>query len=114
MLLLAGLAWNNAHKWVPARHAGNVWSASCGLFIAALLLWIAAGTRWASVQVACALLIGYGLQVFACNVWFIVEPWQVRPGDELCSGRLGFPLGLAGLWAATLAAQWIYLRRQHG
>lgn len=114
MLLLAGLGWNNAHKWVPQEHAGNVWSASGGLFIAGLLVWVGAAARMASVQVVCALLAGYALQVFGCNLWFIFEPWEVRPGDELCSSRLGFPLGLAGLWMATLVAQWVYLRRKHG
>lgn len=113
-MLLMGLAWNNAWKWVPEPHAGRVFTAGSGLFIAALLLWHAAASRSRAMAFVCVLLGGFALQVFGCNAWFIVEPWPVRADDELCSARLGFPLGLAGLWASTLLAQWIYLRSKHG
>lgn len=113
-MLVIGLAWNNAWKWVPEQHAGRVFAAGSGLFIAMLLLWHAGMSRSRPMGLVCALLAGFALQVFGCNAWFIVEPWPIRPGDELCSARLGFPLGMTGLWAATLLAQWIYLRRKHG
>ena len=112
-MLLAGLAWNDAWKWAPEVHQGRVYTAGSGLFIAALL----AGIAWrASLpeRAVCVLLGAYALQVFACNAWFIVDPWPVRPGDELCSSRLHFPLGLTGLWAATMVAQWVYMGRKHG
>ncbi len=113
-LLLCGLAWNNAWKWAPPEDAGHVWSASGGLFVALLLIVIAlVWSHWA-VTAVCLLLIGFALQVFACNFWFVVAPWIAKPGGELCSSRIGFPLGLVGLWAASLVAQYVYTRGKHG
>lgn len=108
-LLLLGLAWNNAWKWAPVEMQGNVYTAGTGGFVALLLACIA----WRSslpVRAVCVLLAGFALQVFGCNVAFLVAPWPVQPGDELCSSRLHFPLGLTGLWLASLLAQWIYLK----
>lgn len=113
-LLFCGLAWNNAWKWVDTEHAGHVWSASCGVFVALLLAVIAlVWSHWA-VTVVCVLLIGYAAQVFVCNLWFVVAPWQPRPGGELCSSRVGVPLGMVGLWVASLVAQYVYTRGKHG
>ena len=103
-LLLAGLAWNNGWKWAPPEHAGRVFVASSGAFIAALLLWGALLVRSKP--------IGYALQVAGCNALYIVAPWPVRTNDELCSTRIGLPLGLLGLWMATMLAQWIYSTRK--
>lgn len=109
LLLVAGLAWNNAWKWAPPAVAGDVWSASCGAFITLLLACV--GWRSAApVRLVCVLLAGFALQVFACNVWFVVAPWPFNPGDETCSSLLHFPLGLAGLWAASMVAQWVYIK----
>lgn len=113
-LLLAGLGWNNAHKWVPDVHAGHVWSASGGAFIALLLAVLALVWGHWAVTLVCLLLIGYALQVFACNLWFVFDPWVKPAGGELCSSRLGMPLGLVGLWVASLVAQYIYTRGKHG
>lgn len=113
-LLLCGLGWNNAHKWAQPEHAGYIWSASGGLFIAALLAVIALVWGHWAVTLVCLLLIGFAMQVFVCNLWFVVSPWDLRGSRELCSSRLGFPLGMAGLWAASLAAQYIYARGRHG
>lgn len=114
LLLLAGLLWNNAWKWFPAQHGGRVFLAGGGLFIAVLLAWVFVSSRSHPMRVVCVLLAGFALQVFGCNAWFIVEPWEVRPGDELCSSRLGFPLGLVGLWVTILVVQYLYLRGKHG
>lgn len=108
-LLLAGLAWNNAWKWAPIEQQGHVYTAGTGAFVAVLLACI--GWRAAlPVRVVCVLLVGFALQVAGCNAWFIVDPWPVNPGDELCSARLHFPLGLTGLWIASLLAQWLYMK----
>jgi hypothetical protein len=113
-LLLAGLGWNNAWKWVDDAHAGHVWSASGGAFIALLLAVIVLVWGHWAVTLVCLLLIGFALQAFACNLWFVLEPWVKPAGGELCSSRLGVPLGLVGVWAASLVAQYVYTRGKHG
>ena len=113
-LLLAGLLWNNAWKWFPAQHGGRVFVAGSGLFIAFLLSGLAVITKSQAVRIVCILIIGFALQVFGCNAWYIVAPWHINPGDELCSSRLGFPLGLAGLWVTILVVQYLYVRGRHG
>lgn len=110
LLLLAGLLWNNAWKWAPPQHGGRVFVASCGAFVALLLMGLAIVTHSQAVRIVCVLLIGFALQVFGCNVWFIFAPWEVRPGDELCSSRIGFPLGMVGLWSTILVVQYLYVR----
>lgn len=113
-LLLGGLLHNNAWKWAPPEHAAMVWNATGALLPAALLAVIAlVWAHWA-VTLVCLLLIGFSLQVVGCSVAFIVSPWPVRPEDELCSSRLHAPLGLVGLWAASLVAQYVYTRGKHG
>lgn len=108
-LLFVGLAWNNAWKWVPLQHQGDAFAASCGAFIAFLLACIGWRRPW-QIRIVCVLLAGFALQVFGCHTWFIFDPWPIEPGDETCSARLHFPLGLAGLWAASMVAQGIYIK----
>jgi hypothetical protein len=112
VLLLVGLAWNNVWKWVPPQHGGRVFVAGSGLFIA-FLLGAHALRSSRPVQVVAVLLIGFAAQVFGCNLWFILDPWVIKPGDELCSSRLGFPVGLVGLWVATMVLQYVYMRGDH-
>lgn len=108
-LLLAGLAWNNAWKWAPVQHQGDVFTAGTGAFVAVLLACVGWGASL-PLRAVCVLLTGFALQVLGCNVAFIVKPWHVAEGEELCSSGLRFPLGLTGLWVASLVAQWIYLK----
>lgn len=113
-LLLAGLIHNNAWKWAPVEHKAMVWNISGALLPALLLVVIAlAWGHWA-VTLVCLLLIGFALQVAGCSIAFMVRPWPVNPEDELCSAGIHAPLGLVGLWAASLVAQYVYARGRHG
>jgi len=107
VLLLAGLLHNNLYKHASAPLAGRVFVVTGHLLIAllvAVLCWVAHKQKARSVVLVCLLIAGYTLQVAGCNLWWMIEPWPVVPGGELCSDRLGLPLGLVGLAAACMVA----------
>lgn len=109
LLLLAGLAWNNAWKWFPPDLQGWAYNASTGAFVTILLLIVFLFTSTV-VRVVCVLLIGFSVQVAVCNGLYVIDPWPLVEGGEMCSTRLAFPLGLAGLWVASLVAHWLYMK----
>lgn len=110
-LLLVGLLHNNAHKWVSAAAAGRVYLITGTLL--ALVGVVAYGLWWHSrwVWLSVALVAGYLLQALVANAWYLWRPWHITPGArELASDGLHFPLGLAGLWLATMLVQYLSLR----
>jgi hypothetical protein len=104
LLVLIGVGKNNAWKLAPPAMQGYAWSISESSLIAALLVLIALRRRSWSIWLAVALLAGFELQVLACSIAFLISPWSVIPGDELCSSGLHFPVGSLGLWAALFVA----------
>lgn len=110
LLLLAGVVHNNAHKWVPAALSGRVYLITGAALIVLLLLTVGLLARQPLLWPVIALLAGYALQAIGCNVWYVLAPWPVQPGGELCSDRMQVPIGTLGLWAAAMLAQNLYLR----
>jgi len=110
-LLLAGAIHNQAHKWADPADSAMVWNAT-GAGLALVLLCCVA---WAhrdstSALLVCALLAGWAAQTAGCSVAWLIEPWHIEPGGELCSDRLGAPLGTLGCMATLLVAAAIYKR----
>lgn len=95
-LLLIGCAAAYGWQFAPAQHAGAAWYISQGLWQVALLALVACTYRSWAVVVVCALLAAFGLMVAGCEAAYLVNPWSMNPGDELCSARLNYPLGLLG------------------
>lgn len=72
-----------------------------------LLVVLPALRAWRSdpaVLLVCALLAGWAAQTAGCSVAWLIEPWELQPGGEICSDRLGIPLGTMGCVAALLVA----------
>ena len=95
-LLLAGCAASYGWQFVPAQYVGAAWYISQSLWQVALLALLAVVYRSLSVVLVCALLAVFSLMVAGCEAAFLVKPWPMNPGDELCSARLNYPLGLLG------------------
>ena len=112
-LLLAGAVHNQAHKLAPPELAAMVWNLTGALLIALLLALVAWHCRGSSaVLLVCALLGGYVLQVAGCSAAWLIEPWELVEGGEICSDRLRWPLGTLGCMAALLVAAHLYRLRK--
>ena len=95
-LLLIGCAAAYCWQFVPAQYVGAAWYISQSLWQVLLLALLACIYRSRAVVLVCALLAAFSLMVVGCEVAYIVKPWAMTPGDELCSARLNYPLGLLG------------------
>ena len=109
-LLGVGLFLSYCWQWVPAQHAGAAAIIAASALVIYLLtcfgLFFASYEVWLTV----ALIAAFKAIVIGCNVWFIADPWPVKPGQALCSARLNWPLGLVGL--ALGAALFLHLRKK--
>ena len=108
LLLLNAVISNNLWKRFPEDSQAYVWHASLGISGALTLAVIGLVFGSSEVWLVVAMAAGFYLQSAMCSIWFLFEPWQINPGDELCSSGLQFPLGLIGLWASVCVV--LYLR----
>ncbi len=111
LLLVNAVLSNNLWKFFPEDSQAYVWHASLGLSGALCLAVIGLALRSVEVWLVVALAAGFCLQSAGCSIWFMLDPWTVKPGDELCSSGLQFPLGLIGLWASVCVA--LFLRGRY-
>lgn len=93
-----GVAW----KLATTEYGPIVWNTTGSLFRAALLCFIGLAYRSKTIWLAVVLLAGFELQTASCSIWYLIDPWLMRPGDEMCSVKLHFPVGLVSLWAALI------------
>lgn len=108
LLLLIGAIHNHTHKIVPPEHAAMVWNLTGAALHTVLIAIVAWAYRTSpAVLLACSLLGGWSLQVAGCSAAWIVQPWALVEGGELCSDRLGLPFGLFALVATCLVASYI-------
>lgn len=105
VLLLIWGAVHYLYKWAPPDLQGAVFnvtrSAASIVLVSCLLL---------AIPSKVAVVVGAGLmaedaQVVGCGIWWLIDPW--KPGDELCSERLGIPLGAIGLSLLGVTAYWL-------
>jgi predicted membrane metal-binding protein len=80
----------------PAEMQGMV-SKGCG---AAAILFLLGVCAWRSSRLL-LLVIAYWaweeLQVVLCSGLYLVEPWEVQPGQGICSAKIGLDLGALGI-----------------
>ena len=112
LLLVNAVLSNNLWKRFPDDSQAYVWHASLGISGAVTLAVIGLAFGSAEVWLAVALAAGFYLQAAGCSIWFLLDPWPLKPGDELCSSGLHFPLGLVGLWASVCVV--LFLRGRYG
>ena len=103
------------HLWprLPAELQGM---ASKGLGAALVLVLLSVVYRHAPrsrpLVVVLCVAAWYSLQTLICSAAYMVEPWEVLPGQGICSARIGFDLGAVGLVLLAVAAS--YLSRRTG
>lgn len=56
-------------------------------------------------------LIAEDAQVVGCGLWWMIDPWPVVVGAELCSEKMGLPLGAVGI--ALLGTVAWHIRSKH-
>lgn len=97
LLLIVWYAVHYGYQWAPVIHQATVFNVlrSAGSLVLIGVLVLALPSR--PVLLAAAGLAAEEAQVVACGTWWLVDPWPVKPGDELCSSGLGLPLGSVGL-----------------
>jgi hypothetical protein len=104
-LLLVWFGTHYAYSWAPIEHQATVFNIvrSLGSLVLLGLLVLTYHSR--PVLLVAAGVAAEELQVIGCGTWWLISPWKVSPGDELCSAGLGFPLGSVGL-ASLGAVAW--------
>lgn len=107
MLLLVWASVHYLYAFAPSEQQGAVFNIfrSAGSLVLLGALFIAVPSRAAAPIVAG--LAAEEAQVVGCGVWWLIDPWIVKPGDELCSSGLGIPLGAIGLALLGVAAYWL-------
>lgn len=104
-LLLILVAREHLWAYLPPELQGI---ASKGL--GALLVLVLLGVVWMQSErckwLAAALLYGAwcSLQTLLCSLAYMAEPWDVLPGQGICSARIGIDLGALGLLIVAFLA----------
>lgn len=93
-----------AWKVAPAADQAYVWNASGAIAAALFLGLLGLVFMSAEVWLVVALAAGIELQTAACSIWFLHSPYVIKPGEELCSAGLQFPVGLVLLWCYACVA----------
>ncbi len=94
------------HLWdkFPAEaqgHVSKLLGAALALVMLRILWELAPSSRWLGAVLALA--VWYQLQTLLCVWWWLIDgPWQLLPGTGMCSARLDFDLGAAGLMLTSL------------
>jgi len=106
LLLLAStheLFW----RFFPPENQAEIWQITGGLSRACLVFVIGlfAGSRlvWFVVSFAA----GLDLQVAWCAGLYIYSPWEIKPGQDVCTSRYEIPFALLFCWFALALAQTI-------
>ena len=98
-LLLAGMAAQFMWQWAPAWAQADAWNATGAIFTAVLLGLLAASRRRATELVlVCAYLAVLWILTAGCSLLWLIEQWEVSPGQDQCDARVKFPLSVVGLF----------------
>ena len=110
-LLTLGAIRQYGYKLADPALSARVWNVTGAAVVLALVLWIAWRKRsrllllvvswWAAEE---ALTIG-------CNVAWMVAPWPLQAGQDVCRGLLDFDLGKIGALMIAVALARIVWRR---
>lgn len=106
-LLVVWFVAHYAWMWAPIQHQGAVFNIYRSAASLALVGMVALAIPSRLVLVPVAGIAAEEAQVIGCGTWWLIDPWIVKPGDELCSSGLGIPLGAIGLALLGVAAYWL-------
>lgn len=96
-VLLVGMVLSYAWHWAPEDMQGLAHNIASALLAVALLVVIALTYQSPEVLAAAGLICLFKAMVIGCSVWYWLDPWEIRPGQAMCSARLDAPLGAIGL-----------------
>lgn len=97
VLLVVGLLAFYSWQWAPSQHSGTVFALATHAYAAVLLLVLALVLRDPVLWAVLLLLMACSLLVVGCNTAYLIEPWPVADGDDICSAKLNVPVGTIGL-----------------
>jgi len=103
--LLAVVGLGHFGWWLaPLTAEADVWNVGANVTLATMAALAAVGTYLGGrmVRLACLLAVCLALSEAGCSLAWLVQPWEVQPGQPQCSALLGVPLGLLGLWLLTV------------
>lgn len=102
-LLLAGMAAQCLWAWAPTWAQADVWNASGAVFIALLLgLLAAAYRRYAALVLVCCYLALLWLMTAGCSLLWLIQQWEVLPGQDQCDARFKLPLSVMGVFIGLM------------
>jgi hypothetical protein len=100
--LLAGVALFYGWALAPVEHQAQVWNAAGSISRLALVLAFVGPISNRFLLGVVLLYAGEDAQVFACSIAYIVQPWQIQPGQAQCSALLQTDMGAYGLAAVSV------------
>lgn len=106
-LLVLMVTRHNIWGLVAADEQARVWNMLGATSMIGLLAVVWArcfSAAPAAVTAVCAWWAYEEMLVAGCSAWHLADPWVLGPGQELCSSRLGFRLGMFSLVAIGFLA----------
>lgn len=108
-LLLIGAARHHLWPLFPVDAQGmasKMFGAAFALVLLSALQRLAWRAGLGSFSLACVLLtLGwYQASALLCSAAWLIDPWPIIAGQGVCTGRIGFDLGAAGLVALAAVA----------
>jgi hypothetical protein len=92
-LLVGGVVLHQGYALVPVDAQPLAWNALGALARLALVLALVYPVTSVPMAAVVAWLTAEELQVAVCNAAFAVRPWDIKPGQEMCSSLIGTDLG---------------------
>ncbi len=101
-VLLLFVARHYGYYLVDGENRGQVWNISGAVM--GLILMAAALRTWPSIGMLSVVAWAFfeEVQVIACSIAYMVNPWVVPDGQDQCSSLFGFDLYSLGIVAITL------------
>lgn len=110
-LLTLGAVRQYGYKLADPELAARVWNVTGAAVVLALVLWLAWRLRSRLVLLVVAWWACEELLTIGCNTAWMIAPWPVQAGQDICRGLLDFDLGKLGALMIAVALARIVWRR---
>lgn len=107
LVLALGVVRHYAYKLGPPEIAARVWNITGAAVVLALLLWVVWRMRGRLLVLVALWWAAEELLVVGCNTLWLVKPWHIQQGQDVCYPLLDFDLGKIGvLFVALILWRW--------
>lgn len=110
-LLTLGAIRQYGYKLAPPEMSARVWNVAGAVVMLALVLWVAWRFRSRLVLLVVAWWAAEEALTIGCNAAWMIAPWQVQAGQDICLGLLDFDLGKLGALMIAVALARIVWKR---